>query len=244
MAWVAVAVAGATLAGTVLTNQANKKAASTAKEGELEAARLANEGIDKQIGAVKEGIAEGDVLYGGIREQTQPGVNYVRNIIAAPQTLTPAQQAELENVQRSVVNSSQVAGSALRGSGQSFVDAMRNVGNDFRLKALDQNQRRADQAALEFVRPNFTAAGEQAAAHATQGRVVGQALANQGANFGDATREGAYGDANATTANAGNWGQAIGDIASTIAGQQKAESRPAKYSSPAAPDYDPYGLNR
>src|ERR1700754_3286000 len=186
MSWVAVAVAAVSVGTTVMTNQANKKAAKTANEAEIQSAQLANEGIDKQIAAVKEGIKEGDAFYGQIREQTEPGVNYLRNVIAAPQTLTPAQQAELANVQRRVENSSQVAGSALRGSGRSFVDAMREVENDFRLKAIDQNTRRADQASLEFARPNFTAQGNQATGHITMGREVGGALANQGSNLAGA----------------------------------------------------------
>jgi len=244
MSWIAVASAAATIGGTVLSNQANKKAASTAKEGEIEAARIANEGIDKQIGAIKEGIAEGDVLYGGIREQTAPGVSYLRNVIAAPESLTPAQRMALDDVRRQMVNSSQVGGSGLRGSGRSFTDAFRTVENDFQLKALDQNRQRADRAALEFARPNFNAAGEQAAAHATQGRVVGQALANQGANQGGAAQEGAYIDANKTTANANNWGSTLGDITSIIRNETKDEARPPKYPSPSSPDSDPYGLNR
>ena len=215
MSWVAVAVAGATLVGTVATNQANKKAAKTANEAEQQAAQVANEEI-------KRGIAEGDVLYGQIREQTQPGVNYVRDIIGAPTSLTPAQRMALDDVRRQVVNNSQVAGSALRGSGRSFVDAMRSVENDFQLKALDQNRQRADQAALEFIRPNFNAAGSQAAAHATQGQQVGNNLANATLNSG-------YNSANATTANAGNWGSALKDIGSAIGASQKEQTRPSKY---------------
>ena len=243
MSWIAVASAAATIGSTVLSNKANKDATQTASNAELEAARIRNEGIDRGIAAVKEGVREADVLYGEVREQTQPGVNYVRDIIGAPQTLTPAQQAELANVQRRVENSQQVAGSALRGSGRSFVDAMREVENDFRLKALDMNQRRADQAALEFARPNFTAAGNQASQHASMGRDVGDAIANQGANLAGATTNAGYLDANKTTANAGNWVSGLGDIAGTIASQQKQETRPAKYNT-ASPDSDPYGLNR
>lgn len=238
MSWIAVGTAAATIGATVLTNRANKDAAKTAGAAEVEAARLKNEGIDRGIAAVKEGVAESDQLYGAVREQTQPGVNYVRDIIASPQTLTPAQNAELENLRRSVVDSSQVAGSALRGSGRSFVDAMRNVEGDFRLKALDQNRTRADQAALEFARPNFNAAGNQASAHATMGQQVGGALANQGANLGNAAANSGYNNANATTANAGNWGQAIKDIGSAVGSWQKDQTRPAKYDT-ASGDWTP-----
>lgn len=238
MSWVVVAGAAVTIGTTVMTNQANKKAAKTANEGEVRAAELANEGIDKQIGAIKQGIAEGDTLYGGIREETQPGVNYVRNIIAAPADLTPEQIAARNDLRRRVENSANVAGSALRGSGRSFVDAMREVENDFNIKALGQNRARADQAALEFVRPNFNAAGDQASAHATMGREVGGALANQGANLAGATQNAAYNSANATTSNANNWGSAIGDIAGTIASQKKEEARPAKYNTSTG-DYTP-----
>jgi len=75
------------------------------------------------------------------------------------------------------------------------------------------------------------------------GRDVGGAIANQGANLGAATTNAGYNSANQTTANASNWGAAIGDIAGTIASQQKQETRPAKYNT-ASPDSDPYGLNR
>lgn len=244
MSWIAVGTLAVSVGTTVMTNQANKKAASDVKAGEIESARLANEGIDKQIKATKEGIAEGDVLYGQTRDQTQPGVNYIRDIIGSPTSLTPEQLAAREDVRRFAVNSSQVGGSGLRGSGRSFVDAMRNVENDFNLKALKDNRDRADRAALEFVRPNFNAAGEMASAHATQGRVVGQALANQGSNLADASREGTYAGANANLANANNWGSAIGEIASGIKDWQKNEARPPVYKTPTAPDNDPYGLNR
>jgi len=244
MSWIAVASAAATIGSTVLSNKANKDATQTASNAELEAARIRNEGIDRGIAAVKEGVREADVLYGEVREQTQPGVNYLRNVVAAPQTLTPAQRMALDDVRRQMVNSSQVGGSGLRGSGRSFTDAFRTVENDFQLRALDQNRQRADQAALEFARPNFTAAGNQASQHASMGRDVGDAIANQGANLAGATTNAGYLDANKTTANAGNWVSGLGDITSIIRNETKDEARPPKYPSPSSPDSDPYGLNR
>ena len=184
------------------------------------------------------------MLYGGLRETTEPGVQYIRDVIGGSNQLTPEQLAERDELRRRVENSSQVAGSALRGSGRSFVDAMRAVENDYTNKALGQNRDRADRAALSFLTPNFNAAGQQAAAHSTMGTQVGNALAGQGSNLANATTAGAQEQAQAGLANAGLWGSAIGDIASGIQGWQKDQSRPVKYDAPTTVDSDPYGLNR
>lgn len=209
------------IGGALITSSGNKSAAKTAAQANTAATQTANDAIDKQIAATKEGIAEGDVYYGQTREQAQPGVQYLRNVIAAPTSLTPAQRAEREDLMRRVTNSSQVAGSALRGSGRSFVDAMRAIEGDFTNKALDANRARADSAALQFSTPYFNSLGNQAGAHATLGKDVGAAIAQQGANSGNALTASGQLAANSSAANGSLWGNTIGQLGSEIASQIK-----------------------
>ena len=207
----------ASIGGSLITSNANKSAAKTAASANTEAARLANESIDKQIAAERQGIAEGDVYYGQTQQQAQPGLQYLRNVISTPQSLTPEQIAERQDLIRRVTNSSQVAGSALRGSGRSFVDALRAIEGDFTNKALAINKARADNAAGQFTAPYFNSLGAQAGAHATAGRSVGQDIAQQGANAGNALTSSANAANQASTANGTLWGNTLGQVGSEIA---------------------------
>lgn len=241
MSWVAIATAAVTVGTTVYSAKQNKKAAATAAAGQKEAAATANEAIDKQIAAMKQGIAEADTLYGDIRTQTQPGVTHLRDVVAAPVGLTPDQVEARDDLRRRVENSNQVAGSALRGSGRSFVDAMRAVEGSFTNTALKQNRDRQDAAATQLANPNFNAAGNQAGAHATLGQQVGGALASQGANTAGAISDAATTNANAQLANAGLATNAASDIAGAIAAQVKDQNRPGKYATynPSTQTYTP-----
>lgn len=226
MPWAAAVAAAASIGGALITSKSNKDAAKTASKANKDAADIANEGIDKQIAALKEGIAEGDQYYGQTREAAQPGVQYLRNVIATPGSLTPEQLAEREDLMRRVTNSSQVAGSALRGSGRSFVDAMRAIEGDYTNKALAINKARADSAASQFTQPYFNSLGNQAGAHATLGREVGGAIAGQAENSANALLGGANAKLQASQNNGDLWGNTIGQVGSEIASTLKNQSTP------------------
>lgn len=231
--------AGGNVLGSVLGANANKDAAQTAADANAAAAKAANDAIDKQIAAMRQGLAEGDQYYGQAREQAQPGVDYLRSVIAAPASLTPEQRAEREDLIRRVTNSSQVAGSALRGSGRSFVDAMRAIEGDFTNKALASNKARADSAASQFTSPYFNSFGNQAGAHSSLGTQVGGAIANQGANLGNSLTATGQVNADATAANGSLWGSTIGQVGSEIASQLKNDATKKAAYDPATGNYTP-----
>lgn len=195
----------------------NKSAQSQSNSASKKAAKQQNAAIDKQIDEMKAGVARARTIYTGIENETKPGVDYLRNVISGSAELTPAQKLQLEDLRRNATNSSQVAGSALRGSGRSFVDAMRKIEEGYTVNALDTNQRRADAAATNFSTPYFNSKGSSAAAEASLGTNVGGAIAQQGQNLGNATNARGQTNAEATLAN----GQLISSTLGDIAGMKK-----------------------
>ncbi len=224
MPWAAAITAAASIGGAVISSSANKDAAKTSADASLAGAQMQAAAIDKQIAAIKAGVSEAQGMYAKTQETAQPGISYLRNVIATPASLTPEQESERKRLVDQVTNSSQVAGSALRGSGRSFVDAMRTVEGDFTNQALAQNKARADAAASGFAAPYFNAAGQSAAATASGGTQVGSALANQGGALAKGATDSANTYANSTTANGKLWGSALGTIGAAINTANKTDS--------------------
>lgn len=229
MSWVAVAAAGASIVGGVISSSANSSAAKKSASAQLQGAQLQANSIDKQIAAIKEGVAKAQGQYQQIQAETQPGVSYLRGVMSGSAQLTPEQLQAREDMIRNLQNSSQVAGSALRGSGRSFVDAERQVYGDFTNKALAENRARADAAAKNLSDPYFNAAGNAAAIQGTSGQQVGAALANQGGVLSQGLTGAANTQAQAGIANANIYGNTLGNVASVIQNQLKTGSRPSAY---------------
>lgn len=220
MPW-AVAAAAITAGTTIYATSQNRKTAKEAIAAEQQASATQNESIDRMIDEINAGVSRARDIYSGVQQETAAGPSYFREIFAQPNRLTPAQEQAREDLRRRVTESSQVAGSALRGSGRSFVEAMRAVEGDFTNNALAQNEARRDAAARVFATPYFNSAGSAASAEATRGQQVGQAIADQGVNSANSLRSVADISGSGRAANTGLIIQGLGDITGIIRDEQK-----------------------
>jgi|GEM_PF-5615837 len=154
--------------GTVIGAEANKKA------------------LDAQTGVLNQ-------VYQSANARAQPGISYLRQVVAEPDALSPAQQQQLQDLRENLAT--QLHNSNFAGSGRTAVDLIKRGGADFTNTAIDQNQRAAEGAARVL-------AGGQS----TADRALEQIGAARGA-------EG--------LANARMFGTALGDIGSLINRQTK-----------------------
>ena len=202
-----------------MTNKSNSDAADKSATASLQGAQLANEGIDKQIAAIREGNARAEQTLNGIRTDAAPGVTYLRQIVGQTEGLTEAQQRQLDEQRRLAPGYIQRSGFA--GSGRTAASILRKVESDTVSQFLDQNRQRRDTAATNMVNGANAAATNVAVQQAGLGDKVGQAFGNQGANTGNAVSTAGNTQAQADVANAKVTGQTIGDVASIINTERK-----------------------
>lgn len=167
------AVAG----GTYLAIQSNKTAANTVNQAVANAQSAYN--TEAQSGG------------------TGPGASYLRTLVASPQTLTPAQQSQLQDLRRSTAN--ELHGSDFAGSGRTAAALFKKSEDDFTNSALQQNQQNAIGAADKLAGTSSTAENAAIQAGLT----------------------GAETNANADIATGKIYGQALGDVSSLINRQSK-----------------------
>lgn len=183
-----------TAGGTFLGMSGNDKAAA---------------GIDKAVAGVQatdNSIANtaGQIAAAG---GTGPGAAYLRNLVADPNTLNPAQKAQLADLRVSTNN--QLHGSDFAGSGRTAAAVFKKTEDDFVNDALASNAHRADSAANTLSSNSNAATGQEFNAL--------QAGANAGLT-------GAENDANLSIANSKLMGSALGDIGSIISKGNKLAS--------------------
>lgn len=154
---------GGAVVGGIFNQQAADKAAKAA---------------GKSTAAYREDAAKARDIYGNIMGETAAGPSYLRRVITGSTALTPTQQAERDELRRSTLNTLSAGG--LRGSGRAVTAAIRDTESDFTNRALDTNQRRADQAANAFASPYFNAAGDAARSHIGEGAFAGQNIYDAG----------------------------------------------------------------
>lgn len=232
------------LGSMFFSSSANDRAAQRAAEAERERARLiaqenerARQELERRTQEATEAIRRANAVsqeaYRQIQDANAPGGTYLRGVVADPGKLTPAQAAQLDELRRGVSN--QIRGSTFAGSGRTASALFRKAESDFTNEALERNRQRAfDAASVMAGRGN---AAEMAAAglHSNEGSQIAGLTANLGTNnanlitstgkaAGDAEQRAGLYDANADIANAKLYGQALGDISSAIANQQR-ESR-------------------
>lgn len=188
----AAAVAGATVAGAVISADANK-----------EAARMASDASQRQADEIRRGNTLAQQRYDAVQEQTAPAVARTTAMMNQGETLTDAQREQIDEARR--VTTNQLSVSPLRGSGRATVAAIRKVESDLTNDLTQQNRTRADQATRELTSQNFAATNAAAGLDAATGRAVGAAAMNEGVI-----------NANATTATGSLRGQVIGDIGTII----------------------------
>lgn len=204
-----------------MSSSANKSAADTVAQSSREAAILANEGIDKQIAATREGNAQAQATLDRIRENAAPATSYLRGIVGQVEGLTPAQQAALDEQRRLAPD--HIRRSGFAGSGRTAASILRRVEADTVNQMMDINRGRRDAAAGQMASASDTAAGQVAAMQAGLGQQVGQAYAQQGMNTGQSVASAGNAMAGADVANAKVAGQTIGDIASIINSERKSK---------------------
>ena len=203
--------------GAKQTADANREAAERVAEAERARAAAAQAQADQ----IKQGNLEAQARFETQQQQAQPGVSRLQQITTGAATLTPEQQAQLEELRRSSLNT--LSRSGLRGSGRAVTESLRNVESDFTNRALGTNLARADSAATNLSNQGFAAGTRAAQTDVDIGRALGAGTAGAAGFNADA----AITEAGADVANAQLRGAAIGDISSIIASEAK--GRDSKY---------------
>jgi hypothetical protein len=203
--WIAPLISGAaTVTGAVMASNANREAADRASAG-----------AQAQADAIRQGTALAQQRFETVQRQTQPAVDYQREVMAGADTLTPSQIEARKDVQRQTNYA--LSASGLRGSGRAAVAAVRKADTDFTNAALDANRRRADSAASGLSGQYFSA-NSQLASNDIRGGMATGAAANQQGLIG----------ADYAVSDASLRGRAIGDIASLVNDTAK-EGRKSNY---------------
>jgi hypothetical protein len=184
--------AGGSIIGGLLGSEANDDAAKDYKQA-----------VNRAIAYQRQADKEAKAQYRRMRLEAQPGMTRMNQNIAYSGRLTPAQEAEMNELRRRSINA--VSTSGLKGSGRAVTAAVRDVESDARRNFLDDNARRGDAAAGQLVQPYFAASGDIANINIQGGQNEANAAISQGMNQGQAG-----------VANANVWGETIGQITSAI----------------------------
>jgi len=201
----------ASIAGAYIGGQANKEAANTYAQAQMNAAKV-------ETDALTAARADANARYDKIAAEGSGGVDYLQRTVGESGDLTPLQQERLDEIRRQQTN--QIRTSAIAGSGRTAASLFRDTSNDFINRSLEANRNRAFGAAGTLANARFGA--ERAAAtdipgYTTKiGGVQGTSLANIGSS--NAASEIATGKL---------YGQAVGDIGSYIA----SAGRPSRFAS-------------
>lgn len=214
--WIPAAInVGSTLLNRSTANDAIKSASQTQAEAAQRGAQAQVDAANAAKGYYASSITNDQAMQG----QAAPGVAQQQTAITQQNTLTPAQEMALENARRQSVNG--LNSSGLRGSGRATVAAVKNIDDTMRGGFMDQNRARADTAASALSNQYFTTGRDintQNANSATAGINAGTAVGKGITDAGAATAAGAIGTGQQ---NVIATGQAINDIGSAIAAENK-----------------------
>ncbi|UVC14697.1 hypothetical protein [Mesorhizobium onobrychidis] len=270
------AVAG--IGGAMIGSSANADAANAANQMTYEGMRISTDAINKYIdaiysgldmqsaaiqsgytatvGSIEEGSQAAQATLGAMREEAEPGMRFLRNVIANPMRLTSDQKYQIDESRR--INAQNIRSSGFAGSGRTAAALMNKVENDTTNSMLEKN-RAAAMAAAGGLADSYDQSGRgiaglqssegnaKAQAADTASARAGSMYDNYHSNLGNAYMSigktqaagmQAMGNttANAMTANGNLMGQAIGDIGSSIASASRAKTyadRMSKYESGA-----------
>ena len=188
----------AQLGGAALAADANRSAAEEARAA-----------AEAQAAAIREGNRLAQARYEQRRAESEPAMAYLRQVMATdPSTLTPQQQRNFDDYMRGA--GARLAASGLRGAGRAGVASVNEGAAQFKANAFGQNQARSDSAARTLASDFQSVDNNLAGLDRDTARATGDA----------AMRGGIYG-ANAGTANAGQWGSAIGALSTIFARDNK-----------------------
>jgi hypothetical protein len=205
---------GGTIAGAVISSNANKEAADKAQAV-----------AEQQADAIRDATAESQRQFNEQQQLTEAGTAHLQRIAGTdPTQLSPLQQRQLDDAMRSANNT--LAASGLRGAGRSVTAALKDVNQSFRDTAVENNLNRQTGAAAQLSGEGF-AAGRSAAEVGFRG-TTGAAGVEAG---------GQLEQAKAGLASAGLRGAALGDISALLASDLKENGRTSRY------DPDKYGIS-
>lgn len=207
------------IGGTLLNRATANDAIKSATDAQVDAANRGAKAEVDAADAAKGYYAASQTNDRAMQTQAAPGVAQQQTAIAQQNVLTPAQMLALDNARRQSVNT--LNSSALRGSGRATVAAIKNVDDTMRTGLMDQNRARADSAASALSGQYFTAGRDintQNSNAATASINAGKAVSTGINAAGDAQ---AQGDIATGTQNVIATGQAINDIGSAIAAENK-----------------------
>jgi hypothetical protein len=233
---------GGNIAGALIGSNADQNAANTVAQSNTQAAQIYADaqarGLDQYKQLVDQAMneataydAQANQVYGGMAAESAPAISYLRQTaFANPYQLTPEQQSARDDTLRQA--SQNLAASGLRGAGRSGVAVLDKAMTDFDNNAFTANRNRADNAASQIYGENQNAQNNIAATDRQTGSTRANMLAGQGTaamnaaqntgNFAaQATQNTGQTQANADTADASQWGSAMGAISSIIANNQK-----------------------
>ncbi|MER9217859.1 hypothetical protein NKI48_02840 [Mesorhizobium sp. M0644] len=260
--------------GALVGQDANADAANAANAMTYEGMRISTDAINKYIdalysgldmqsaaiqsgysavvGSIEEGSHAAQATLGQMRDEAEPGMRFLRNVVANPMKLTSDQKYQLAESRR--INAQNIRSSGFAGSGRTAAAMMGKVENDQVNSMLEKNRAAAMNAAggladsydasMRGISGLQSSEGTQKAqaADTASGRAgnmydsyydrlgsaytsIGKTQASGMENMGNTT-------ANAMTANGNLAGSAIGDIGSAIASGARASTyadRMAKY---------------
>ena len=152
------------------------------------------------------------------QRQASPGLMQMQDIINRGTGLTPDQMRAMDDARRKTADTLQ--GGSLRGSARATAATIADVEGRLRDSYIQQNQNRADAAASNLSGQYFNAGKNVADLSLKTGASASQGLMNTGQNVA----QGGQNQINTLQNETAIRGQAIGDIAATIAEQIKADN--------------------
>ncbi|MER8602783.1 hypothetical protein NKH48_03175 [Mesorhizobium sp. M1233] len=209
-------------------------------------------GYSAVVGSIEEGSHAAQATLGQMRDEAEPGMRFLRNVVANPMKLTSDQKYQLDESRR--INAQNIRSSGFAGSGRTAAAMMGKVENDTTNAMLEKNRAAAMSAAGALADSYDTSgrgiAGLQssegtqkaAAADTASGRAgnmynsyydrLGTAYTSIGKTQASGMESMGNTTGNAIAANGNLMGSAIGDIGSAIASGARASTyadRMAKY---------------
>lgn len=232
--WAALIPAVATIAGSLLSSNANKKAADQATQAQADSTAA-------QIEANREARAEyraaADRGVGAIRAGTQRYADTINPLLTPNPVglevyrgLTPAQQIGRQDMLRQ--GQAALAASGLRGAGRAGVGTILDADRRYVASAADKNdedqrtEMRRAQGSADSARRGLASiyaqeGGSIANTEIGAGNRIGESVASDGTAAAQGARTSGLIQGQATTANGQIYGQAIGAIGSLVADATK-----------------------
>ncbi|MCC6775625.1 MAG: hypothetical protein IT537_03155 [Hyphomicrobiales bacterium] len=207
--WDVIASGTGAIIGGIMNNMAAEKAAKASIEG-----------AQIQAQSIREGREAAERELARAREENAPGQSYLRQVVAGPGDLTPAQRMQLDELRR--VTGNQIRTSSIAGSGRTAASLLRRTESEFTNDALERNRTRAYDAASGM-------AGRVAQASTGIAGLNASMIPQAGKVMGDATTAGGLYDAQSGLASGKLYSSTLGDIGALIAKESK--PKPGKYNS-------------